>query len=438
MINDFAILDCCFAYNKKLSCSSHNFPIISHKQKTVLLLSIIIVNYNVKYFLEQCLHSVLKACVGVDAEIIVIDNNSTDGSKEWLQPKFPSVNFIWQSSNDGFGKANNKALKQAKGNFILFLNPDTIIAEDSLRLCMEQMQADKNIGALGVRMIDGSGYFLKESKRGLPTATAAFNKMSGLAAIFPHSKLFAAYYAGHLKENENNTVDVLAGAFMMLSKKAVEITNGFDEDFFMYGEDVDLCYRIQKAGLKNFYFAGTTIIHFKGESTQKLSPSYNKHFYGAMKLFVQKHFAQKKATVFFSKTGIAFSKLMVGFKPLLAPKKETQQINITSAIAGTQAECDECIQLIKYAETPIPLIGRITPLPQEANTIESIDKIEAILKNRNIRQLIFCSGSLSNKKIIDTADKIKGKIQMLFWERGSSSIVGSNNKNSTGVFIYKP
>lgn len=401
-------------------------------------LSVIIVNYNVKYFLEQCLYSVLKATKDIAAEIIVMDNNSTDGSKEWLQPKFPTVNFVWQNTNDGFGVANNKALKLAKGDYILFLNPDTIIAEDSLQLCLEQMQQNKIFGALGVPMIDGAGCFLKESKRGLPTPSASFYKLSGLIKLFPRSKKIAAYYAGHLKEKESKEVDVLAGAFMMLSRKAIEKTNGFDEDFFMYGEDVDLCYRIQKAGLKNYYFAGTCIIHFKGESTQKLSPQYNKHFYGAMQLFVQKHFADKKATVFFSKLGVVLAKMMAGIKSITISKNVKQNICLNTAIAGSQAEADECIQLIKYAEKTIPLVGRISTEKDQEKTIGTISQLQCLVKRKEIEQIIFCSGELSNKTIIEAVSTIKGKLPLLFWEKGSSSMVGSNNKNSKGVYIAKP
>ncbi|RYY70285.1 MAG: glycosyltransferase family 2 protein, partial [Chitinophagaceae bacterium] len=287
-----------------------------------MLLSVIIVNYNVKYFLEQCLYSLRKACQEIESEIIVIDNNSTDNSRSWLEEKFSEVKFTWQTTNSGFGKASNFALKQATGDYVLFLNPDTILAEDSLQLCLQEMKKDSSIGALGVRMIDGSGMFLKESKRGLPTASRSFFKMSGLGSLFPGSKMFAGYYAGHLPNNETHPVDVLAGAFLLLSRKAVTITNGFDEDFFMYGEDVDISYRIQKAGLKNIYFPGTTIIHFKGESTQKYSAEYNQHFYGAMRLFTKKHFADKKGLLFITGAAISAGKILASFKGIYAKGKE--------------------------------------------------------------------------------------------------------------------
>jgi len=263
-----------------------------------MLLSVIIVNYNVKYFLEQCLHSVQKACFQIDAEVIVIDNNSTDGSREFLTPLFPDVNFIWNNSNVGFAIANNQALDIAKGDFILYLNPDTILPEDCIEKCIEFFEQNKNAGALGIKMIDGTGSFLKESKRAFPSPLTSFYKLTGLAALFPRSETFARYHLGHLTENENHEVDVLAGAFMMISKKVLDEIGNFDEQFFMYGEDVDLSYRIQKAGYKNYFFAESTIIHFKGESTKRGSMNYVRLFYKAMSLFVKKHYSGSKAGIF--------------------------------------------------------------------------------------------------------------------------------------------
>jgi O-antigen biosynthesis protein len=271
-----------------------------------LQLSVIIVNYNVKYFLEQCLHSVQKACRGIGAEIIVADNNSTDGSRAYLEEKFTAVKFIWNSDNTGFAKANNLALEKAQGEFILFLNPDTIIAEDSIEKCIQFFDLNKAAGALGIRMVDGSGNFLKESKRAFPSPLTSLFKLSGLARLFPRSKIFARYHLGHLPEGENHEVDVLAGAFMMMPKKILDEIGNFDERFFMYGEDVDLSYRIQEAGYKNYYFAESIIIHFKGESTKRGSLNYVRLFYKAMSLFVKKHYSGSKAGffIFFIQTAI--------------------------------------------------------------------------------------------------------------------------------------
>ena len=261
-------------------------------------LSVIIVNYNVKYFLEQCLFSVLKACRNIEAEVIVVDNNSTDGSRELLEVKFPSVYFTWHPANTGFAKANNLALASAKGEYILFLNPDTIVPEDCFEKCVAFLQSQPQAGALGIKMIDGSGKFLKESKRAFPSPLTSLYKLSGLAKLFPHSKIVARYHLGHLSAAETHEVDVLAGAFMMIPRKVLQEVGSFDETFFMYGEDVDLSYRIQKAGYKNYYFAQSTIIHFKGESTKKGSLNYVRLFYSAMSLFVKKHYSGTKAGVF--------------------------------------------------------------------------------------------------------------------------------------------
>ena len=261
-------------------------------------LSVLIVNYNVKHFLEQCLCSVQKACLGINAEIIVVDNNSTDGSKAFLEPAFKQINFTWNNSNVGFAKANNQALEMAKGEYILFLNPDTILAEDCIEKCIHFFKENKIAGAVGIKMIDGSGNFLKESKRAFPSPLTSLYKLTGLTRLFPHSKTFARYHLGNLSENENHGVDVLAGAFMMIPKKVLDEVGNFDERFFMYGEDVDLSFRIQKAGYRNYYFAESAIIHFKGESTKRGSLNYVRLFYKAMNLFVKKHYSGSKAGIF--------------------------------------------------------------------------------------------------------------------------------------------
>ncbi|MEO8109987.1 MAG: glycosyltransferase family 2 protein [Ginsengibacter sp.] len=263
-----------------------------------MLLSVIIVNYNVKYFLEQCLCSLLEAFKNIDGEIIVVDNNSSDGSRDFFKNKFPGTHFIWNEENEGFAKANNKALKMATGDYVLFLNPDTILPEDCLEKCISFIKANNDGVALGIQMLDGSGKFLKESKRAFPSPITSFYKLSGLTRLFPHSRAFAKYHLGYLNKNKNHEVDVLAGAFMVVPKKILNMVGSFDESFFMYGEDVDLSYRIQKAGYRNFYFAESCIIHFKGESTKKGSLNYVRMFYKAMSVFVQKHYGGTKASLF--------------------------------------------------------------------------------------------------------------------------------------------
>ncbi len=239
-----------------------------------------------------------KACARLQAEIFVVDNASSDGSLAYLQSKFPLVYFVANAKNVGFGAANNQVLSLCKSEYILFLNPDTIVPENCFDKCYAFMQAHTDVGALGVRMVDGSGHFLKESKRAFPSPFTSMFKLMGLSSLFPKNKLFAKYHLGHLSETENHEVDVLAGAFMWMRKSVLDTIGGFDEAFFMYGEDVDLSYRVQKAGFKNYYFPESTIIHFKGESTKKGSLNYVRMFYQAMSVFVQKHYGGSKAALF--------------------------------------------------------------------------------------------------------------------------------------------
>lgn len=264
----------------------------------VVQVSVIIVNYNVKHFLEQCLCSVQKATARLNAELIVIDNKSTDHSLEYLRPLFPGISFIANEENVGFAKACNQGYRQATGKYILFLNPDTILPEDCLEKCIAFLDANPASGALGIRMIDGSGQFLKESKRSFPSPLISLYKLFGLARLFPRSPVFSKYHLGNLDEKENHEVDVLAGAFMMIKKEVLDEVGAFDETFFMYGEDVDLSYRIQQKGYKNYYFAGSSIIHFKGESTRRGSMNYVRMFYNAMSVFVRKHYGRSRAGIF--------------------------------------------------------------------------------------------------------------------------------------------
>ncbi|MFO7789038.1 MAG: glycosyltransferase [Bacteroidales bacterium] len=264
----------------------------------MLKLSVIIVNYNVKHFLEQCLHSVFKATTNINAEVFVVDNNSVDGSARMIREKFPEVKLIANKENVGFSRGNNQAIKKAAGEYVLLLNPDTIVEEDSFSKIIEYTDNHPEVGGLGVKMIDGKGNFLPESKRGLPTPAVAFYKIFGLSRLFPKSKRFGQYHLSYLDNDEISEVDILSGAFMWMRKEALDKTGLLDEDFFMYGEDIDLSYRIQQAGYKNIYFPETTIIHYKGESTKKGSINYVRIFYQAMIIFAKKHFTQKKARLY--------------------------------------------------------------------------------------------------------------------------------------------
>ncbi|MEM1323304.1 MAG: glycosyltransferase [Bacteroidota bacterium] len=261
-------------------------------------LSIVIVNYNVKYFLEQALLAVRKACKGLSSEVFVVDNNSVDDSVSMVREKFPEVHLIANEDNPGFSIANNQAIRQSKGEYVLLLNPDTVVEEDTFTKCVAFMDEHLDAGGLGVRMIDGSGKFLPESKRGFPSPFVAFCKTFGLSSLFPKSRVFNRYHLGFLDANETNEVDVLAGAFMLLRKSVLDEIGLLDESFFMYGEDIDLSYRIVQAGYKNYYFADTTIIHYKGESTKKGSLNYVKAFYNAMIIFARKHFKGESARLY--------------------------------------------------------------------------------------------------------------------------------------------
>ncbi|MBM3937567.1 MAG: glycosyltransferase [Sphingomonadales bacterium] len=262
---------------------------MSHK------LSVVIVNYNVKYFLEQALRSVEKAIEGMDAEVWVVDNNSVDGSVAMVQEKFTWAKVIANKANVGFSRANNQAIRQSNSDYVLLLNPDTVLQEDSLKKCVAFMDTRTDVGALGVRMIDGKGKFLPESKRGLPSPAVALYKMTGLSGLFPKSRVFGRYHLKYLSEHETHEVDVLSGAFMMMRSLALDHVGLLDEDYFMYGEDIDLSYRIMLGGYKNVYFADTTIIHYKGESTKRKSANYVKVFYNAMVLFAKKHYSSSMA-----------------------------------------------------------------------------------------------------------------------------------------------
>ena len=261
-------------------------------------LSIIIVNYNVKALLEQTILSVYKAITKLQVEIIVVDNQSADGSCEMILEKFPHVMLIANKDNRGFSKANNQGINIAKGRNVLLLNPDTVVSEDTLIKTVHFLDSNAHAGALGVKMIDGRGDFLPESKRGLPTPRVAFYKMTGLSKLFPKSKIFGVYHLSYLSENKTHPADILSGAFMMIKKEVLDKVGLLDETFFMYGEDIDLSYRILKAGYKNYYFADTTIIHYKGESTKKHSINYVKIFYQAMAIFARKHYSKKQGWLF--------------------------------------------------------------------------------------------------------------------------------------------
>lgn len=365
-------------------------------------LSIIIVNYNVKAFLEQCLYSVRAAArgagftIGEELEVMVIDNASTDGSRDYLPSRFPEVQFEWMDENLGFGKANNRGLRTALGENILFLNPDTLLQEDTIRVCLQWLDTHPVCGALGVRMIDGSGRFLPESKRGFPTVSASFFKLTGMSSRFSTSKLFAAYYAGHLSPHQNQVVEVLAGAFMMVRKTVIEKTGGFDEAFFMYAEDIDLSFRIQQAGYENHYLADTRILHFKGESSLTDKVKHTHHFYLSMQLFYEKHF--RDTLVYPFQKGL----IQLGI-----------QLNRWHARRHWQAE-----------EAKTPSSPKIDLNYHTAGSLQGLPAHSTVL--------LLPSNSLSYQSILDLIEAQGTQFNFMIAASGSTSMVGSSAKNKLG------
>jgi GT2 family glycosyltransferase len=396
-----------------------------------LKLSVIIVNYNVKYFLEQCLCSVREAIKNIDGEILVIDNSSTDGSINYLKEKFPRVNFIANKENAGFAKANNAALKTAKGEFILFLNPDTILPENVFIECTRFFETNATAGVAGVRMIDGSGKFLPESKRSFPSLAVSFFKLTGLSALFPHSKIFGKYALGYLDENEIHEVDVLAGAFFFTRKKILDECGSFDESFFMYGEDIDLSYRIQQAGFKNYYLGNKTIIHFKGESTKKNSLNYVRMFFKAMSLFVKKHYHGAGAWIM--NAGLQLAIILRAIITVIATPfifiahlfhKKVRKKNARKIILiGDEIAAKKAQQIIAA---------------QFSNTIfETISSFADIdLKKIIADEIVFCIGELNYSKAISLLQQTPVSIDVKWFGGNSKSIAGSNHKDFQGEAYF--
>lgn len=259
-------------------------------------LTVIIVNYNVKFFVEQCLDSLERALDGIDGEVFVVDNHSSDGSIEYLKPRFPKVIFIESNHNLGFARANNMAIRQAAGQYVLLLNPDTFVGEQTIKQAIEFMDQHPKAGAAGVKMFNTDGTKAQESRRGLPTPLTSFYKMCGLCSKFPESRRFGKYYMGYLSWDKPERIDIISGAFCLMRKEALDKAGHLDEDFFMYGEDIDLSYRLLKAGYDNWYLP-LPILHYKGESTHKSSFRYVHVFYQAMLIFFKKHYGHMRLWV---------------------------------------------------------------------------------------------------------------------------------------------
>ena len=290
-------------------------------------LSVIIVNYNVKEELTFCLSSVQQALQGIEGECFVVDNHSADGSCDIVKTLFPWVTLIENDDNLGFARANNIAIKNAVGEYILLLNPDTVVEQDSFAKMIAFMDEHADCGGLGVKMLDAQGKFLPESKRGIPTPWVAFCKLFGLYKLFPKSEKCNRYYLSNIPQDSVAQVEILAGACMLLRKSVLDEVGLLDETYFLYGEDVDISYRILQAGYKNYYFPETSIIHLKGASTKKLAVKSVREFYRSMDIFCERHFTQyNRLFLLFVKLGInvrmAFAMLGLFVRKLFTKKKQ--------------------------------------------------------------------------------------------------------------------
>lgn len=363
-------------------------------------LSVIILNYNVRYFLEVCLKSVQAAIEHIDAEIIVVDNNSLDDSCKMVKDLFPSVKLIENKENSGFSKGNNIGVAKAKGEYLCILNPDTVVSEDTFLKLLSFAESKTNLGIVGCQLIDGVGKFLPESKRNIPSPKIALKKMLGNAKH---------YYANNIEADSKGKVDVLVGAFMVLKKEVYDAVAGFDEDYFMYGEDIDLSYKVIKAGYDNYYYGETTIIHFKGESTLK-DANYAKRFYGAMQIFYKKHFKQNIVFDVLVLIGIKLASTLRKSQNLeTAPTQQT--VVISNKIEKT---------LKKELQEPIVVLNKIS---------------DKTLSNSIV---VYDFTTLKIKDVIDDMKKKSKQKNIVFrlLPKHSKFILGSDSATSRGEVIH--
>ncbi|WP_338733248.1 glycosyltransferase family 2 protein [Mangrovimonas cancribranchiae] len=362
-------------------------------------LSVVILNYNVRYFLELCLISVREAIKDIDAEIIVVDNHSPDDSCQMIKDNFPEVVLIENKENLGFSKGNNIGVSKAKGEYICILNPDTVVAENTFKTLLQFSETQKKLGIVGCKLIDGAGAFLPESKRNIPTPKVALYKMLG----FPKQ-----YYANQTTQNNTGEVPILVGAFMLLKTAVYKEVGGFDEDYFMYGEDVDLSYKVLKAGYKNYYNGTTTIIHYKGESTLK-DVSYAKRFYGAMQIFYKKHF--KRHILFNAAVWLGIKLAYLFRRTPEEVKKQKQNVVFVSQSS--------------IAETLEQTLNRPLKLERHLKTIE------------NNTEVIFDNNTMTFKSIIQEmiAFSDKKAISFKILPKNATFILGSNSSKFRGEII---
>ena len=371
-------------------------------------LSVIILNYNVRYFLEQCVLSVQKALEGIDGEIIVIDNASSDDSCEMMKIKFPQIKLIENKDNLGFPKGNNIGVAEAKGEYICILNPDTVVAEDTFSKILNTKNWQLNTGIIGCKLIDGAGNFLPESKRGVPTPWVAFTKIFGLYKIFPKVNLFNKYYAQHITENETGKVDILVGAFMVMKRELYLEVGGFDENCFMYSDDIDLSYLVLKTGKSNYYFQETSVIHYKGESTVR-DGTYMKRFREAMQFFYKKHF--KKSWI--------FDLMMHVGSFVFSLLKKNQQKN----------EIRTVDEYVVFSRENLEL-----HLPQKTTYLSDFNQF-VNQPQKNI-EIIFDTTTFTFTEIITFMQLNKSKnLSFKNYISSSNYLIGSNNSNDRGQII---
>lgn len=370
-------------------------------------LSVIILNYNVRYFLEQCVFSVQKALEGIDGEIIVIDNASSDDSCEMMKTKFPHIKLIENEANLGFPKGNNIGVAQAKGEYICILNPDTVVAEDTFTSILNSQLPTSNsqLGIIGCKLIDGAGNFLPESKRGVPTPWVAFTKIFGLYKI---SNYFGKYYAQYLSEKQSGKVDILVGAFMVMKRELYLEIGGFDENCFMYSDDIDLSYLVLKTGKSNYYFHETSVIHYKGESTVR-DGTYMKRFREAMQFFYKKHFKKSRFFDVMMQVGSFVFSLL----------KKNQQKNEVRII-------DEYI-VFSRKNLELNLSKKATYLADFNQFVNQ--------SHKNI-EIIFDTTTFSFTEIITFMQLNKSKnLSFKNYISSSNYLIGSNNSNDRGQII---
>ena len=381
-------------------------------------LSVIILNYNVRYFLEQCVLSVQKALENIDSEIVVVDNNSSDDSCEMMKQCFSNVKLIENKENSGFPKGNNIGVAIAQGKYICILNPDTVVAEDTFIKVLAFAEKQTNLGIIGVKLIDGTGNFLPESKRGVPTPFVAFTKIMGLYKLLANSKILGKYYAQHLTENQTGTVDILVGAFMVLKRDLYLEVGGFDENCFMYSDDIDLSYMVLKKGKSNYYFHETSVIHYKGESTVK-DGTYMKRFQEAMHFFYNKHFKVSVVFDVFMKVGAFLFTLLKKSQAVTVLRKVDEYI-----LLSDEEKLEEKLEIL--------LEKKVIRIPStQKNTINSLKGSET----KNI-EIIFDNNYWSFNTIIASMIRYKGlKTTFKIIPKTTNFMIGSNSSNDRGEVI---